>query len=127
MTSRFVLVIDDNRGDADLLVEAFAEVAPTARVVVAPSVAEAVSRSAAGTKPALIVTDHGLPGMSGDEVLSALSASPSLRDVPVVILSGSPQAIASAELPIDDWIVKAPTYAGSLHIAGTLAMKYLAV
>ena len=40
--------------------------------------------------PDLVLLDRNMPGMSGDEVLSAMRAESSLADVPVLILSGSP-------------------------------------
>lgn len=39
-------------------------------------------------RPAVIVLDLGLPGMSGWEVLRALKADPATRDIPVILYSG---------------------------------------
>ena len=40
--------------------------------------------------PDLILLDRHMPGMSGDEVISALRAEPALASVPILILSGAP-------------------------------------
>jgi CheY-like chemotaxis protein len=40
---------------------------------------------ASAAHPDLILTDLGLPGMSGDEVMVQLKMHPSTRDIPVVV------------------------------------------
>ncbi len=41
-------------------------------------------------RPDLVLLDRNMPGMSGDEVLSAMRAESLLANVPVLILSGEP-------------------------------------
>jgi len=47
---------------------------------------------AARTNPDLILLDLGLPDISGDEVLRRLKREPSTAQIPVVIVSGEPDA-----------------------------------
>ena len=55
----------------------------------ASSGSDALEQARART-PNLILLDRHMPGMSGDEVLRAMRAEPSLTSVPVLILSGEP-------------------------------------
>jgi two-component system response regulator len=51
--------------------------------------ASAYAAKLPGELPDLILLDINLPGLSGIEVLRRVKAEPRLRDVPVVVLSGS--------------------------------------
>lgn len=50
----------------------------------------AAVESATRDAPDLVLLDKNMPGMSGSEVIRALRAEPSLRQVPILILSGEP-------------------------------------
>jgi CheY-like chemotaxis protein len=43
-----------------------------------------------GERPALVLLDYMLPVMTGPAVLEAMKADPSLREIPVVLMSASP-------------------------------------
>lgn len=61
-------------------------------------------------KPDLILLDLIMPKMTGFEVLKAVKADPSLKDIPVLILSNLSQATDEAEarsLGATDFMVKA--------------------
>jgi CheY-like chemotaxis protein len=45
-------------------------------------------------RPELILLDLHLPDMTGDEVMIALRADPTTRDIPIVVLSGEPDPSA---------------------------------
>ncbi len=67
-------------------------------------------KKAAEAKPALIMLDISLPGMSGYEVLAALKANAELKYIPVLILSnyGQPEEIEkSLSLGAVDHLIKA--------------------
>src|SRR5512139_2473384 len=49
---------------------------------------------AARAHPDLILLDLGLPDISGDEVLRRLKRDPHTADIPVVVVSGEPDAAA---------------------------------
>lgn len=40
--------------------------------------------------PDLVLLDRNMPGMSGDEVLTAMRGEPELASIPILILSGEP-------------------------------------
>lgn len=43
--------------------------------------------------PDILVTDYSMPGMDGMQLLAALRADPSTRDLPVVLLTGDPVSL----------------------------------
>ncbi|HKO59017.1 MAG TPA: response regulator [Thermoanaerobaculia bacterium] len=57
--------------------------------VVASSGAAAL-QAARERHPDLVLLDRNMPGMMGDEVVSALRAEPGLEQLPILILSGEP-------------------------------------
>ncbi|HET6403670.1 MAG TPA: response regulator [Candidatus Thermoplasmatota archaeon] len=85
--SLHILLVEDNPADADLVREAFAS-ADTVRISVARTGEEAL-RLLAGPKPDLVLLDLQLPGMSGFDVLRAIKGERAMRQLPVLVLSGS--------------------------------------
>jgi len=64
---------------------------------------------ARGHKPALIVLDVMLPGMSGTEVCRALKGDPATADIPILMLSARSQEvdrIVGLELGAEDYVTK---------------------
>jgi two-component system response regulator MtrA len=58
-------------------------------------------------RPDLILLDRHMPGMSGDDVLTALRDEPGLSGIPIFILSGEPLAPAEiARLGVTGAILK---------------------
>jgi two-component system, OmpR family, response regulator len=51
---------------------------------------EEAIRAARRQRPALVLLDKNMPGMSGDEVIRTLRAEPGLDRLPILILSGEP-------------------------------------
>ncbi len=88
-----VLLVEDNPADACLVKEALRE-AP-AKLTVVGDGAEAIAflnregTHSAAPRPDLILLDLQLPRKTGFEVLNEIKSSPELRQIPVVILSGS--------------------------------------
>jgi CheY-like chemotaxis protein len=61
----------------------------------------------------VVVTDLSMPRMSGLELVSAMREEPTLRDLPVVILTNSSDEAdrsAARELDVADYIVKSAGY-----------------
>lgn len=62
------------------------------RVTVAANGFEALAVLHAGARPALVVLDLVMPVMSGAEFLERKALDPAIADLPVVILSATPDA-----------------------------------
>ncbi len=88
-----ILVIDDSPHDAQLLRSAFAEAGLAARFSVAlngdDGIARLCSRRPGAEPPALVILDIGMPKLDGRALLGFLRTNPTLRHVPVVILTGN--------------------------------------
>ncbi|MHB8631941.1 MAG: hybrid sensor histidine kinase/response regulator, partial [Candidatus Limnocylindria bacterium] len=79
-----LLVVDDDRRDAELVVEYARRVGLATEV--APSAAAAL-RAIARSRPTAIVLDLQLPDRRGDDLLRELKADPVTRDLPVIVVS----------------------------------------
>ncbi len=90
-----ILVVEDNRGDANLLREAFLENRSRSNLSFARDGMEALQflRREYGfsqsQRPDLIVLDLKMPRMDGFSLLEEMKLHPSLGTIPVVILTGS--------------------------------------
>jgi len=90
-----VLLVDDNPGDVRLTQEAFKDAKVRLEMHVAGDGAEAMEflhrrgRFASSPRPDLILLDLNLPRMDGREVLAQIKNHPTLKLIPVVILTTS--------------------------------------
>lgn len=101
-----VLVVDDSEGIAALL--SFRLRGAGYEVTVAEDGKSALE-TAASDPPDLIMLDVMMPVMDGYQVLSKLKDSPSLGDIPVIVLSsraGEEDVVKALELGADDYITK---------------------
>jgi len=97
MTDPYILLVEDNRDDADLTVLAFRNNHISNRIVVARDGAEALDTlfGAGGQAneppelPAVVILDLNLPKVSGIEVLKRIRATPRTALLPVVVLTTS--------------------------------------
>ncbi len=94
MAPRF-LMVEDNQADVALMSEALDETAVTHDIDVAPDGEEAMDflqrrgRHANAPRPDMILLDLNLPRLNGREVLERIKQDPALRQIPVVVLTGS--------------------------------------
>jgi CheY-like chemotaxis protein len=88
-----VLLIEDNPGDALLIRLALEQAGIRASFDVIADGDEAAAfvlgRIRSERVPDLVLLDLTLPGRSGKELLGLIREAPSLRDVPVIVLTGS--------------------------------------
>ncbi|MDD1770539.1 MAG: response regulator [Methanomassiliicoccales archaeon] len=90
-----ILVVEDNPGDARLLMEAFEEVNPDVEIQWVRDGDEAVRQLKANdANPSerpidLVMLDLKLPRMDGLDVLREVKSNGRLRSVPIVVLSSS--------------------------------------
>lgn len=87
-----ILVVDDDRMDVELILDAFTEVGVSASIRVARSGAEALEQTLSPTdplRPDLVLLDIKMPGLDGHQVLERFRQAPTMRRVPVVVFSSS--------------------------------------
>src|SRR5438270_399305 len=90
-----VLLVEDNVDDAALTVRALEQAKLRNRVHLAVTGVEALAilrregRHAGASRPDLILLDLDLPAKDGREVLAEIKADDELRDIPVVVVTGS--------------------------------------
>ena len=109
-------MVDDNRGDIDLAIEALHESKVANRLHGVETGMEALAflRRAAGyseaPRPDLILLDLNLPRKSGVEVLAEVKSDPELSRIPVVVLTTSPaerqSLLRTYNLPAASYILK---------------------
>jgi len=88
----YLLVIEDNPADVDLLRRALATAELDCDLTVIDDGADALALfrgAAAASVPDLAIVDLNLPKHGGLEVIEQMRANPSFADVPVVIMSSS--------------------------------------
>ena len=119
-----ILLVEDNPVDLDLTLRAFAKRKLSNPVHVARDGAEALSwipRWEAGEPwPALILLDLKLPKVSGLEVLRQLKAHPTIRSIPVVVLTTSSEDIDMQQaylLGTNSYIVKPVDFDKFMEVA----------
>jgi len=90
-----ILVVDDNPGDVRLTVEALRDGEMQNSLHTARDGAEAIAflrrkgKYGDAPRPDLILLDLDMPGMGGLQVLAEIKKDAALKDIPVVILTGS--------------------------------------
>ena len=112
-SDRPILLVEDNPMDVDLTLRAFKRRHVSNPVLVARDGEEALSwvpRWEAGeTTPAVILLDLKLPRVDGLEVLRHLKGHPTLRTIPVVVLTTSAEHVdvqTAYQLGANSYIVK---------------------
>jgi CheY-like chemotaxis protein len=110
-----LLLVEDNPDDAMIIQRAVAQLGLSEKMVHAPSAEQALVhlRSATKDKPALILLDLNMSGMSGIEFLQTLKSDPGLAAIPVVVLTISNERrdiLRSFDLHAAGYIVKPSDY-----------------
>jgi CheY-like chemotaxis protein len=113
MNDRPILLVEDNPMDVDLTLRAFRRRRVTNSIHVARDGEEALAwlpRWEAGEPwPAVILLDLKLPKVDGLEVLRQIKQHPTLRVIPVVVLTTSDESAdvqAAYDLGVNSYIVK---------------------
>ncbi|MBI4493830.1 MAG: response regulator [Chloroflexi bacterium] len=134
---RRILLVEDNRMDAELLLEAFGETLPGGEIHLAPDgqVAldcllgnDALDDRVEPGLPELVLLDLKLPGVSGFEVLNRIKTTPGVKRLPVVVLTSSRERSDRAlayDLGANSFLVKPLTYAGFLETARAVQHYWL--
>ncbi len=124
-----ILVVEDNPGDARLLMEAFGEINPDIEIQWAKDGDEAVKMLRANeANPSerpidLVLLDLKLPRMDGLDVLRDVKSNSRLRAVPIVVLSSSMSdrdVETSYGLYANSYVVKPSDLDGLLKMVSTI-------
>jgi CheY-like chemotaxis protein len=131
-----ILLVEDNPGDADLTRDRLESAMHTCRIHQVVDGIEALQfvrregRFVAAPRPDLILLDLNLPRMDGRETLQQLKTDPSLRLIPVIVLTSSEaerDISASYQLGTNAYVCKAATLASLDRTFGALAEFWLSV
>jgi chemotaxis family two-component system response regulator Rcp1 len=110
-----ILLVEDSPGDVNLTREALrgAKIANELHVVGDGEAALAYLRqegaNAGSPRPHLVLLDLNLPRMDGRDVLAAMKADPSLKSIPVVVLTTSSaevDVLKAYELHANSYVTK---------------------
>jgi DNA-binding response OmpR family regulator len=101
MCSGTVFVVDDDQDTGETVRDVLA--AEGYDVVIARDGLDLLRRmQASDAAPRVALVDWAMPGMSGEEVLAAIRADPSLSDTPVIIFSAArPPRVQGADAQVD--------------------------
>ncbi len=90
---KFVLCVDDDEDDREMVCEAIKQADPSLEVVHAIDGLEAIDLLVTGKKtqklPCLIILDINMPRMDGKETLAVIKKDEELHKLPVVVFSTS--------------------------------------
>ena len=130
---KLILLVEDNDDDVSLIERAFRKAQIENRVVVVNDGDEALSYlngegvyadRVAHPLPSLVLLDLKMPRRNGFEVLSWIRSQPGLKDLQVVILTGSLEkkdVSRASELGANSFLIKPVTF--ERLVAIVLAMK----
>ncbi len=132
-----ILLVDDNRMDVELTLDAFHVARLANRIEVASNGQQALDYVfGAGPYvdrdrypvPDLILLDLKMPGLDGFEVLRRLKADPALRRVPVVVLSSSQEEgdlALSYDIGANSYLVKPVSFQGFVDVVRKIDLYWL--
>jgi len=131
-----VLLVEDSPGDVRLTREAFKDAKVHINLYVVSDGAEAMAflkredKHANAPRPDLILLDLNLPKKDGREVLAEIKESPTLRSIPVVILTTSESdedVLRSYHLHANCYITKPVGLDGFLKVVQSIDNFWLSV
>lgn len=82
-----ILIIDDDRDDIDIFIDAISELDDTIHCISVNNAADALAilQNSLSEKPDYIFLDLNMPRISGQSFLQEIKNSSSLKDIPVII------------------------------------------
>jgi CheY-like chemotaxis protein len=128
MNNVHILLVEDNRMDVELTLDAFQEARLMNPVHVARNGQEALNYLFGWGKyadreayplPRLILLDLKLPGLDGFEVLRQIKSTPVLKRLPVIILTSSKEEgdrLLSYDNGANSYLVKPVSFEGFLNV-----------
>ena len=134
-----VLLADDDADDREMTAEAFRETHAPSELRCVQNGEELLdylrhkgsyAAPGAAPRPSLILLDLNMPRKDGREALAELKTDPSLRAIPVVVLTttkGEPDLSEAYRLGANSFITKPSSYDELLEAVKTLARYWLEV
>ncbi|MDZ7843457.1 MAG: response regulator [Anaerolineales bacterium] len=135
----FILLVEDNEMDVVLTLDAFQEARLRNPVHVASTGERALDYLHGRGKyqdrdeyplPDIILLDLKLPGISGMDVLREIKDRPTLKQIPVIILSSSSEEADRAlgyDLGVNSYLVKPVSFEGFLSVVGKIKEYWLTI
>ena len=123
-----ILLVEDNRMDVELTLDAFKEARLLNTIHVSPNGQDALNYLFGRGKytdrltypmPSLVLLDLKLPGVDGFEVLRQVKSAPILKRLPVIILTSSKEEGDRAltyDIGANSYIVKPVSFNGFLDV-----------
>jgi CheY-like chemotaxis protein len=131
---RPILLVEDNPMDVDLTLRAFKRRRVTNPIEVARDGEEAlawIARWESGAPwPAVILLDLKLPKVDGLDVLRALKQHPTLRVIPIVVLTTSAESSdvqAAYQLGVNSYIVKPVEFEKFMEVSEQIDLYWTVV
>ncbi len=131
-----ILLVEDNEGDVHLTLEALKKAKVRNRVHTTTDGVEAMQflrrekPYADAPRPDLVLLDLNLPNMDGREVLEAMKSDPSLRSIPVVIVTSSAaeqDIVKTYALNANCYVTKPVDLQQFLHVIGSVGDFWLQI
>ncbi len=135
----FILLVDDNRMDIELALDAFHEARLINRIETASSGREALDylfgRGDYGDRkryplPNLILLDLKMPGIDGFDVLKQIKTAPLIKRIPVVILTSSREEgdrALSYDIGANSYLVKPVSFSGFIEVIKQIENYWLSL
>lgn len=132
-----ILLVDDNRMDVELALDAFREAHLSNHIEVASGGQQALdylfgagdyNNRTLHPLPALILLDLKMPGIDGFEVLRQVKSTPLVKRIPVVILTSSHEEgdrAMSYDIGANSYLVKPVSFEGFLAVVGKIEDYWL--
>ena len=138
-TLAHILLVEDNRMDVELTLDAFREARLLNAIHVAPNGQDALdylfgegkyTDRSAHPLPSLVLLDLKLPGIDGFEVLRRIKSTPMLKRLPVIILTSSKEEgdrAFSYDNGANSYLVKPVSFDGFLDVVRKIEGYWLAL
>ncbi|WP_316368922.1 response regulator [Candidatus Thiodiazotropha sp. CDECU1] len=126
--SAIIMLVEDNRMDIELTLDAFKEARLSNRIEVANSGKRALDYLLGNGEfadrikhplPDLILLDLKMPGIDGFEVLKRIKDTPKIKRIPVVVLTSSKEQgdrALSYDIGANSYLVKPVAFSGFIDV-----------